>query len=182
MVRRATERHRGGEGAAYDHPEAEGIVCIPHSSISPFVRVAPIRLTAGSRGCVRFFTMHKPCVVIRIVPSTWPSVCTVAYPNGCFTFGLSCNLQAAEAAAAKRQPPETRNKVGRPKTRPPSPERVEEAVAAMEEACNTDSLPSFLDDLQASQPAAVVPDTPVMQRLDTQVIAHSVTPSHVLCI
>ena len=125
--------------------------------------------------------MHKTCVVIRIVPSTWPSVCTVAYPNGCFTFGLSYNLQAAEAAAARRRPSETKNKVGRPK-RQRSTEAVDEAVNAMEEACLADGTPSIFDDVPETQSAAVVPDTPVMQRLDTQVIAHSVTPLHVLCI
>ena len=124
-------------------------------------------------------------LIIRIAPLTWPSVCTSAYPIACFTFGISCSLQAAEMAAAKRQPPETKNKVGRPRLHRPSDDDLAEAVAVIEaeaSGANPDGTPSIFDEAAPSQPPAVVPDTPGIQRLDTQVIAHSVPPSHVSCI
>ena len=90
-------------------------------------------------------------------------------------------------AAAKRQPPETKNRVGRPpRTQRPSEDSLADAVAAIEAeaAAPRDGTPSIFasDDTPELAPPAAVPDTPLMQRLDTQVIAHSVPPSHVSCI
>ena len=130
--------------------------------------------------------LRKTSMVIRIAPFTWPSVCTSAYPIACFTFGISCSLQAAEVAAAKRQPSETKTRVGRPpRAQRQSEDSLSEAVAVIEAeaAAPGDDIESIFacDDPEPAPPAAVS-DTPLTQRLDTQVIAHSVQPSRVSCI
>ena len=95
-------------------------------------------------------------------------------------------------AAAKRQSevvapkPTPKRKVGRPKSaKRASDDQVADAVAAIEAeaaAPATDETPSIFDDVPDTPQPAAVPDTPLMQRLDTQVIAHSGPPSHVSCI
>ena len=92
-------------------------------------------------------------------------------------------------AAAKRQPPEPKRRAGRPpRAKRPSEDSLAEAVAVIEAeaaAPDTDETPSIFasDDAAELAPPAAVPDTPpLMQRLDTQVIAHSGPPSHVSCI
>ena len=88
-------------------------------------------------------------------------------------------------AAAKKQPPETKHKVGRPRIQRPSEDELADAVAVIEaeaSGSNPDGTPRIFDEVPMSQPPAVVPDTPAIQRLDTQVVANSCTPSHVSCI
>ena len=65
-------------------------------------------------------------------------------PDCMFHIRYLMQFTGTEMAAAKRQPPETKNKVGRPRIQRPSEENLAEAVAVIEaEAAgsNTDETP-----------------------------------------